>query len=160
MTKNELVDAMTRLVGQDSERGDETSPHEERTGSSSRRVDRFAWRGSANRGTLLKVVLIAGGVAALTAGSAGISSLRRRKNAHSCETASCRAGITMTAPVALTAAIDRSGHLSDGALVQTSVRARLLRASRSCAATRPSCSCRGHARERFGHPRFSFGVAV
>jgi hypothetical protein len=37
-----------------------------------------AVRGSAHRQTLLKAVLIAGGVAALTAGSAAISSLRRR----------------------------------------------------------------------------------
>jgi hypothetical protein len=37
-----------------------------------------AMRGSAHRDTLLKAGLIAGGVAALTAGSAAISSLRRR----------------------------------------------------------------------------------
>lgn len=35
-------------------------------------------RSEAHRGPLLKVVLISGGVAALTAGSAAISSLRRR----------------------------------------------------------------------------------
>jgi hypothetical protein len=37
-----------------------------------------AVRGGAHRDTLLKAALIAGGVAALTAGSAVISSLRRR----------------------------------------------------------------------------------
>jgi hypothetical protein len=37
-----------------------------------------AVRGGAHRDTLLKAALIAGGVAALTAGSAAISSLRRR----------------------------------------------------------------------------------
>jgi hypothetical protein len=37
-----------------------------------------ALRGRTHRGTLLKAGLIAGGVAALTAGSAAISSLRRR----------------------------------------------------------------------------------
>jgi hypothetical protein len=42
-----------------------------------------AMRGSANRATLLKAALIAGGVAALTAGSAAISSLRRRTEANS-----------------------------------------------------------------------------
>jgi hypothetical protein len=40
-------------------------------------------RGGAHRGTLLKAALIAGGVAALAAGSAGISSLRRRTEANS-----------------------------------------------------------------------------
>jgi hypothetical protein len=42
-----------------------------------------AMRGSANKGTLLKAALIAGGVAALTAGSAAISSLRRRTETNS-----------------------------------------------------------------------------
>jgi hypothetical protein len=42
-----------------------------------------AMSGSARRGTLLKAGLIAGGVAALTAGSAAISSLRRRTEADS-----------------------------------------------------------------------------
>jgi hypothetical protein len=42
-----------------------------------------AVRGHARRGTLLKVGLIAGGVAALTAGSAAMSSLRRRTEANS-----------------------------------------------------------------------------
>jgi hypothetical protein len=37
-----------------------------------------AVRDTAHRDTLLKAALIAGGVAALTAGSAAISSLRRR----------------------------------------------------------------------------------
>ena len=37
----------------------------------------------AHRGTLLKAALIAGGVAAATAGSAAISSLRRRADANS-----------------------------------------------------------------------------
>jgi hypothetical protein len=37
-----------------------------------------AVRSGAHRGTLLKTALIAGGVAALTAGSAAISSFRRR----------------------------------------------------------------------------------
>jgi hypothetical protein len=35
-------------------------------------------------------------------------------------------GVTTPAPVALTAAVDRSRRLSEGALVQASVRARLL----------------------------------
>jgi hypothetical protein len=35
-------------------------------------------RGGQHNGTLLKAALVAGGVAALTAGSAAISSLRRR----------------------------------------------------------------------------------
>jgi hypothetical protein len=42
-----------------------------------------ALRGGANRDTLVKAGLIAGGVAALTAGSAAISSLRRRTEANS-----------------------------------------------------------------------------
>ena len=42
-----------------------------------------AMRGSGNRATLLKAALIAGGAAALTAGSAAISSLRRRTEANS-----------------------------------------------------------------------------
>lgn len=47
-------------------------------------TDAFASvRGGAHRGTLLKGALIAGGVAALTAGSAAISSLRRRAEANS-----------------------------------------------------------------------------
>jgi hypothetical protein len=40
-------------------------------------------RGRAQRDTLLKAGLIAGGMAALTAGSAAISSLRRRTEASS-----------------------------------------------------------------------------
>jgi hypothetical protein len=42
-----------------------------------------AVRGRAHRGTLLKAGLIAGVMAALTAGSAAISSLRRRTEASS-----------------------------------------------------------------------------
>jgi hypothetical protein len=42
-----------------------------------------AVRHGEHRGTLLKGALIAGGVAALTAGSAAISSLRRRIEANS-----------------------------------------------------------------------------
>jgi hypothetical protein len=42
-----------------------------------------AMRGGANRAKLLKAGLIAGGVAALTAGSTAISSLRRRREANS-----------------------------------------------------------------------------
>jgi hypothetical protein len=42
-----------------------------------------AMRGRAQRDTLLKAGLIAGGMAALTAGSAAISSLRRRTEASS-----------------------------------------------------------------------------
>jgi hypothetical protein len=42
-----------------------------------------AVRHGAHRGTLQKAALIAGGVAALTAGSAAISSLRRRIEANS-----------------------------------------------------------------------------
>jgi hypothetical protein len=42
-----------------------------------------AMRGRAHRDTLLKAGLIAGGLAALTAGSAAISSLRRRTEASS-----------------------------------------------------------------------------
>jgi hypothetical protein len=42
-----------------------------------------ALRGGTNRDTLVKAGLIAGGVAALTAGSAAISSLRRRPEANS-----------------------------------------------------------------------------
>jgi hypothetical protein len=42
-----------------------------------------AIRDRAHRGTLLKAGLIAGGMAALTAGSAAISSLRRRTEASS-----------------------------------------------------------------------------
>jgi hypothetical protein len=42
-----------------------------------------AMRGRAHRNTLLKAGLIAGGLAALTAGSAAISSLRRRTEANS-----------------------------------------------------------------------------
>jgi hypothetical protein len=38
-----------------------------------------ALSGGVNRGKLVKAGLIAGGVAALTAGSAAISSIRRRK---------------------------------------------------------------------------------
>jgi hypothetical protein len=40
-------------------------------------------RGSVRRSTLLKGALIAGGLAALTAGSAAISSLRRRTEGNS-----------------------------------------------------------------------------
>jgi len=42
-----------------------------------------AMRGRAHRDTLVKAGLIAGGLAALTAGSAAISSLRRRMEASS-----------------------------------------------------------------------------
>jgi hypothetical protein len=42
-----------------------------------------AVRSGAHSGTLLKAALVAGGVAALTAGSAAISSLRRRMEASS-----------------------------------------------------------------------------
>lgn len=42
-----------------------------------------AVRGGAHRSTLLKAALIAGGATALTAGSAGISSLRRRMETSS-----------------------------------------------------------------------------
>jgi len=42
-----------------------------------------AMRGRAHRNTLLKAGLIAGGLATLTAGSAAISSLRRRTEAIS-----------------------------------------------------------------------------
>jgi hypothetical protein len=42
-----------------------------------------AVRGGAHRGKLLKGALVAGGVAAVTAGSAAISSLRRRTEASS-----------------------------------------------------------------------------
>lgn len=42
-----------------------------------------AMRGRAQRDTLVKAGLIAGGLAALTAGSAAISSLRRRMEASS-----------------------------------------------------------------------------
>jgi hypothetical protein len=42
-----------------------------------------AMRGRAHRNTLLKAGLIAGGLAALAAGSAAISSLRRRTEANS-----------------------------------------------------------------------------
>jgi hypothetical protein len=42
-----------------------------------------AVRSGEHSGTLLKAALIAGGVAALTAGSAAISSLRRRKEESS-----------------------------------------------------------------------------
>jgi hypothetical protein len=40
-------------------------------------------RDHAGKGTLLKAAVIAGGIAALTAGSARISSLRRRMEANS-----------------------------------------------------------------------------
>jgi hypothetical protein len=40
-------------------------------------------RGGEHSGTLLKAALVAGGVAALVAGSAAISSLRRRMEANS-----------------------------------------------------------------------------
>jgi hypothetical protein len=47
-------------------------------------TDSFAaMGGNANRATLVKAALIAGGVAALTAGSAAISSLRSRAEANS-----------------------------------------------------------------------------
>jgi hypothetical protein len=42
-----------------------------------------AVRGGEHSGTLLKAALVAGGVAALVAGSAAISSLRRRMEANS-----------------------------------------------------------------------------
>jgi hypothetical protein len=42
-----------------------------------------AVRSGEHTGTLLKAALVAGGVAALTAGSAFISSLRRRVETHS-----------------------------------------------------------------------------
>jgi hypothetical protein len=45
--------------------------------------DALARRGGAHRGMLLKAAVLAGGVAALTAGSAAISSLRRRIEGNS-----------------------------------------------------------------------------
>jgi len=42
-----------------------------------------AVRSGRGSGSLLKVALVVGGAAALTAGSAAISSLRRRMGAHS-----------------------------------------------------------------------------
>ena len=46
-------------------------------------TDSLAAIGSEHRGTLMKAALVAGGLAALTAGSAAISSLRRRLESDS-----------------------------------------------------------------------------
>ena len=85
------------------------------------------WATGVNRSKLLKAGLIAGGVAALTAGErghlldpaphGGERLMRQRRAAR---------GVRTSTPVAMSAAIDPRRRLSEGALVQASVRARLL----------------------------------
>ena len=70
--------------------------------------------------------LVAGGLAALTAGSAAVSSLRRRMEGRFVKQRRAARGVETSARVALIAAVDPSRRLSEGALVQASVRARLL----------------------------------
>jgi hypothetical protein len=114
--------------GRDMERGHEFPSQEERTGRASRQGQRLAfrgerrcpprhasegctdrrWSGSAHGGERGHLVSTA---------ADGAEFVRRRRTARGHDTAT---------PVALTAAVDRSRRLSEGALVQASVRARLL----------------------------------
>jgi hypothetical protein len=114
--------------GRDRERGHEFSEYEERTGRPSRQGYRLALRGAR--------------WCTPRHASEGCADRRRSGCAHGGErghivsTAADRAdlvkprrtarGHETAAPVALTAAVDRNRRLSEGALVQASVRARLL----------------------------------
>ena len=128
MTKDELVDAITKAARRRATGSSEIMRLRRPKGEVERVLDAGSdsldtVRSGRRSGSLLKIALVVGGAAALTAGSAG-HLLASKANGGAFMTR--RRAANGSAPVALTASIDRSRRLSEGGLVQASVRARLL----------------------------------